>query len=42
MCPNAGAVMIIGTLGRGGIEANSSMGIEAEFLLLVQSWVKAQ
>lgn len=34
--------MLIGTLDSGGIEANNSMGIEAEFLLPVQSWVKAQ
>lgn len=43
MCPNPEAVILIGTLvDSGDIEAKDWMGIQTEFTLLVQSWVKDQ
>lgn len=43
MCPNPEAVILFGILvDSGGIEAKDSVGIQIEFTLLVQSWVKDQ
>lgn len=43
MCPNPEAIILIGTpVDRGSIEAKDWMGIEIEFTLLAQTWVKKQ